>query len=234
MSGIMTAADEGMRIAEGIYGYEVEGQARASEVWRMTRLGDERVHVQALLRTEQRIIYGMDLTLDAQGQPETLTARMEQQGEVRASFSFVEGTVQGQIQRPQGGTPVHLNLPAGAVLFPASIAMRMLIGRALHLETDAEQPLTLCVIPVLDVAAQPLMPHLVGAQASVLGPETVDLLMAETPATRVLIEWPNHPPQHAWFDGHRFPVQWCWVSHEADGGSISHEFSLTRYAWHAT
>src|SRR6185437_9095913 len=99
----------------------------------ITRLDDARLHVQALLRTDQRIIYGMDLTLDAQGRAETLTARMESQGEVRASFAFVDDTVQGQIQHAQGATPVQLALPPGTLPFPASIAMRMLVGRQVNL-----------------------------------------------------------------------------------------------------
>jgi hypothetical protein len=228
----MTTPEEGTRLAEGIYSYSVDDHPNANEIWRLTRLADDRLHLQALLRTDQRVIYGMDLVMGADGTAEALEARVESQGEWRAALTFAAGAVQGQVRGPQGATPVQVALPPGTLPFPESIAMRFLLGRALDLAPEAEQTFSLCLIPVLEARGQPLVPHNVVARATVLGPETVDLLMAEVPATRVLIEWPDHAPQHGWFDARRFPVQWCWVRHTADGGNTSHEYSLTRYAWH--
>lgn len=228
----MTTPDAGTRLAEGIYSYTVDDRPNASEVWRLTRLPDDRLHLQALLRTDQRVIYGMDLVLGADGAAESLEARVESQGEWRGALTFAGGAVQGQVQGPQGATPVQVALPPGTLPFPEAIAMRFLLGRALDLTTEAEQSFSLCRIPVLEAHGQPLVPQVVVARATVLGPETVDLLMAEVPATRVLIEWPDHAPQHGWFDARRFPVQWCWVRHTADGGNAAHQYSLTRYAWH--
>jgi len=117
------------------------------------------------------------------------------------------------------------------VIYPEAIAMRMVLGKALDLSHEAEYTMPLCVVPVMDSIYPPLQPLLVKAQVSVLGVEDVDLLMATVSATHVLIEWAQHPPQHAWFDEHRFPVQWSWVGHDTEGASVTHTFALTRYAW---
>jgi hypothetical protein len=229
----MTTPDQGTPVAEGVYSYTIDDRPNANEIWRMTRLSDGRLHTQTILRTEQRIIYGMDLVRDATGAAIALEARLESQGAWQASLSIASGAVQGQIQGPQGATPVQVALPPGALLCPEAIALRYALGQALNLTPEAEQTVPLCLVPVVEARGQPLVPQVVTAHTTVMGLETVDLLMAEVPAMRVLIEWPDAPPQHAWFDERRFPIQWCWVRAHADGTSAQHMYSLTRYAWHS-
>ena len=228
----MTAADATTRLAEGAYSYTIDDRPHATEVWRLNRLADDRLHMQSILGQEQRMLYAMDLVISTTGTPESLSARVGgTQGEMQATFAFTPGRVHGQRQEPTGATPFDLALPSHALPFPESIAMRFLLGRALNLTDENEQTVPLCVIPVFS-GGEPLLPQLVMARATVMGTEDVDLLMATVPATRVLIEWPNHPPQHGWFDARRFPVQWYWVGRENDGATTAHEHSLTRYAWH--
>lgn len=231
----MTAPESGTRLAEGIYDYTLDDRSFAKEIWRITRLDDDQTHLQTILSTEGQIRYGIDLLLDAALVPTTMEARVNTpEGEVRGRYGFSAGAVQGQIARPgAAAAPMQLAVPAQTLPLPESIAMRWLIGRALNLTDENEQALSLCLIPIAEEGGPPLEPRLVAARATVLGQETVDLLMADVPATRVLLEWPGMPPQHAWFDARRFPVQWAWVGHAGAGGAgMSHAMSLTRYAWH--
>ncbi|MBA3823415.1 MAG: hypothetical protein H0X24_05830 [Ktedonobacterales bacterium] len=231
----MTAPENGTRLAEGIYDYTLDDRSFAKEIWRITRLDDAQTHLQTILSTEGQIRFGIDLLLDAGGLPTDMEARVNTpEGEVRGHYVFSAGGVQGQIARPgAAATPVQLALPANTLPLPESIAMRWLIGQAINLADENEQALTICLIPIAEEGGTPLEPRLVAARATVLGQETVELLMADVGATRVLLEWPGMPPQHAWFDARRFPVQWAWVGHAgAAGAGMSHTMSLTRYAWH--
>ncbi len=227
-----TPAGEGMLIAQGVYDYSVDDHPRAKEIWRMTQLPDGRLHMQTLFGTGQQAFFGMDLIFTAQGAAEELQARIdERDGKHSAALQFDGGGVRGQIAEPAGQRPVEISLPVGTIVMPQSIALRYLVGQTLDLTSDAEQPLSLCLVPVIDERYPPLQPQLISARATVLGSESVDLLMAAVTATHVLIEWPNYPPQHGWFDERCFPVQWYWVGHNAEGASVAHLYSLSRYAW---
>jgi hypothetical protein len=230
---LMTAAEEHARLAEGAYSYTLDDRPYATELWRLNRLTDDRLHLQTLLGVEKRVLYAMDLVIGANGMAESLEARLSSpKGDQQATLNFSPGGISGQVQRPEGVTPVQLAAAPQTLPLPESIATRFVVGRALDLASDHEQTLSLCLVPVFS-GGQPLTPQIVTARATVMGPESVDLLMATVTATRVLIEWPNHPPQHGWFDERRFPVQWYWVGRQEDGASVAHEYSLTRYAWHA-
>jgi len=225
----------GTRLAEGIYDYTLDDRSFAKEIWRITRRDDEQVHLQTILSTDQQIRYGIDLLLDATGAPTVVEVRVNTaDGEIRGQYGFSAGGMRGQIARPgAAATPVQLALPAGTLPLPESIAIRWLLGRTLNLADENEQALALCLIPIAEEGGMPLEPRLVTARATVLGQETVELLMADVPAIRVLLEWPGMPPQHAWFDARGFPVQWAWVGHaNAGGAGMAHTMSLTRYAWH--
>lgn len=229
----MAAPEEGIRLAEGIYSYTLDDRPYAAEVWRINRLEDNRVHMQALLGVGQQMLYGMDLVLDQQGEAQSLDARVQQRtGLIRASLTFSADAVRGQSGTTEAPEPIDLTLPPQTCLFPESIAMRFLLGQRLDLTTEADQVVSLCSVPVLDEHQPALKPRVVTARATVLGPEPVELLMATVTATRVLIEIPDHPPQHGWFDDHRFPVQWYRLGDGPQGERIAHEFALTRYAWH--
>lgn len=229
----MAAPGEGIRLGEGMYGYTIDDRSHASEIWRLTRREDDRLHMQAMLGSGTQALYGMDLLIGVNGAVEALDARVqERSGERHGQFSFSASAVRGQIAAQGHTQPVELALPPGTQLCPESIAMRFLIGQTLDLANEAEQTLPLCLITVRDDPQTSLVPRLVAARATVLGSEPVELLMATVQATRVLIEWPDHAPQHAWFDEHRFPVQWFWLGPGPSGPDASHECSLTRYAWH--
>ncbi|HKD74950.1 MAG TPA: hypothetical protein VKB76_05620, partial [Ktedonobacterales bacterium] len=215
-----TPVDEGMLIAQGVYDYSVDDHPRAKEIWRMSQLPDSRIHMQTIFGSGQQAFFGMDLIFTAQGVTDELHARIdERDGKHSVALQFDGGGVRGQITEPAGQRPVEIALPAGTSVMPQSIALRYLVGQSLDLTSDAEQPLSLCLIPVIDERYPPLQPQAVKALATVLGSEAVELLMATVTATHVLIEWPNHPPQHGWFDERRFPVQWYWVGHDAQGTS---------------
>lgn len=224
---------EGKLIAEGMYSYTVDDRSRAAEVWRLYRLDDDRLHMQTLLGVGQQILYGMDLRTSPDGTSSELMARLHDQGSERlVRLAYEPGHVQGAVQDTNGQHAIDLTVPAAALLFPAAIATRFSLGRSLDLSTENEQSHALVVVPVLDAPHKPaLQPYVVQAQATVLGPEAVDLLMATVTASHVLIEWPDHPPQHAWLDERRFPIQWSWVEQDAHGVSATHTYSLTRYAW---
>jgi hypothetical protein len=235
MAHPMTAPESGTRLAEGIYDYTLDDRSFAKEIWRITRLDDDQTHLQTILSTEGQIRYGIDLLVGVDGAPIELEARVNTpDGEVRGRYGFSAGAVQGQIARPGAAVaPVQLAVPPRTLPLPESIAMRWLIGQALNPADESEQTLSLCLIPIAEEGGAPLEPRLVAARATVLGTETVELLMADVVATRVLLEWPGMPPQHAWFDARRFPVQWAWVGYAGAGGAaMSHTMSLTRNAWH--
>jgi hypothetical protein len=169
------------------------------------------------------------------GTPTLVEARVNTpNGELRGQYAWQGGVLNGQLARPGAAPqPLQLALPPGTLPLPEAIALRWLVGRALDLASENEQAVSLCLIPIAEEGGAPLEPRLVTASATVLGQETVELLMADVLATRVLLEWPGMPPQHAWFDAHRFPVQWAWVGHAGAGGpGMSHTMTLTRYAWH--
>jgi len=225
--------DAGTKLAEGVYDYTVDDQPRAKEVWRLNELADGRLHIQSLLGSGQHIYFGMDLVLDPSGTPHELHAQVDGQGgKSSAVYTFGADGVTGTLTAPDGVQPLTLALPPGTLPLPEAIAMRYLIGQRLDLTSTNEQPLSLCIIPIMDEHNPPLRPFHVAARATVLGVETVELLLADVSATHVLIEWPNHSPQHAWFDERRFPVQWYWLGHGAPNESTAYQLSLSRYAWH--
>jgi hypothetical protein len=221
---------EGTVIAEGQYSYMVDDRPKGSEMWRITRLEDGRILVQALLGAGQHILYGMDMMTNTEGGIEALTIQIPDAdgGAVtrRAALHFTPGAVRGQIEGAEGRAPIDLGIPPNTLPYPASIATRFLIGRSVNLTIEQDQPLSLCVISIPE--SQPSPPIIVKASATVLGPEPVDLLMATIDATHVLIEWPGHPPQHVWLDERRFPIRWYWVDSDTD---TAQDFSLSRYIW---
>jgi hypothetical protein len=226
-----TPTDEGIRLAEGMYEYTLDDRPRAKEMWRLTRLFDNRLHMQTLMGTGSEFFFGMDLTMDANGTVESLQVRLNgNQGEQQASFSFDDRKISGTISGPKGNNPVELELPPHTLIVPESIATRFLIGQIIDWTTDEEQVMSICLVPILSPHYPPLQPVLFNAHMTVLGNEAVDLLMATVTANHVLLEWPGYPPQHAWFDEHHFPVQWYWVRQE-DNKMVAHNYALTRYTW---
>lgn len=225
--------NEGTQLAEGIYDYTVDDHPRAKEIWRMTQLLDGRIHMQSLLGSGQQAFFGIDLILNPRNVAEEMHIQVdERDGKHGAALAFAQDGVRGQIVGPAGPQSVALALQPGTLPLPESIAMRYLVGQAIDFTTEAEQPLALCLVPIIDEHYTSLQPVQVMARATVIGSESVDLLMATITATHVVIEWPDHPPQHGWFDEHHFPVQWYWLAHGSDGNSVAHEFNLSRYAWH--
>jgi hypothetical protein len=222
---------EGTRIAEGVFTYSVDDRPQGAEMWRLTQIDPDHLHCQALFVHNQQPLYGMELIAAPDGRPEQIDARLHRpDNERRAHLEFSAGAARGAITTPTESHPIDLQLPTDAVTFPEAIALRSWLGQRIDFTTDAEQTLNLCAIPVLTAPEQALLPRSVTARITVLGPETVELLMAEVQATRVIIEMPGHVPHHAWFDVHRFPVQWYWVAPDNSGASVEHAYSLTRYS----
>lgn len=220
-------------IAEGMYSYTIDGRPRAAEMWRISSSPDGRSQLQALLGAGQQILFAMDVLTNPAGAVEALSVQIPPadggQPQRRAAYHFTPGAVRGQVEVDGARQPIDLTLPAEALPYPAAISARFLLGRTLNLTSEDDQPLDLCVIGVPE--EQPTPPQVVHATATVLGQEPVDLLMATISATHVLLEWPGNPPQHAWFDEHRFPIRWYWVGPSPDSVSAEHDFSLGRYAW---
>jgi hypothetical protein len=228
----MSAPESGTLVAQGIFSYTVDDRPRASETWRMSRLPDDRLHIQSLTGAGQQIFYGMDVLVGAGGVVDEIHLRVQgQDGERQAALRFEGDGVRGQVTGPQGARQIALALPVGALPYTESIAPRMVLGRALDFSREDDQPLDLCIVPVMGERGAPLEPALAHASAAVLGSEEVELLMANVAATHVVFDVPGNPPQHAWFDERRFPVRWYWVGHQADGSAAAHELSLVRYGW---
>ena len=225
--------NEGIQLAEGIFDYTIADHPHAKEIWRMTQRPDSRIHMQSLLGSGQQPFFGIDLLLSPHYVSQELRAQIEgSTGEYSVALAFMAEGVRGQLTNPNGQQAIDIAAPTGTIPVPDSMAMRYLIGRAIDFTTPAEQTLSLCLVPILDEHYPPLQPVPVMAHITVLGEESVDLLMATVTAKHVLIEWPNHAPQHGWFDERHFPVQWSWTGHNAQGGTVAHEFQLSRSAWH--
>jgi hypothetical protein len=230
---VMTTPAHGEMLAKGVYDYTLDDRPRAKEMWQVARLEDGRVHIQTMLGTGQEIFYGTDVILDTTGAIEHVQVRIQdkqgKQGEHTGSYQIEGQILRGELVANGKTTPVEVTLPEHALILTECIAARSVIGQALDLTSDAEQPLSLCLLPVLSEYYAPLQPVLVEATATSLGAESVDLLMAPVTATHVLLEWSGHPPQHVWFDENGMPVQWYWLGRNPEGGSIVHEYALSRH-----
>ncbi len=223
---------EGTPVAMGVYAYTMDDRPRASEQWRLTRLPGDRLHAQSIMGVGQQVLFGVDELIGSDGAVEELQARTHgQNGDRHAVLTFDGNEVRGQITDSHGTRAIALSVPPATLPLTFAVAPRIVLGRALDLSREDEQPLSLCQVPVFEENRAPLEPVLAQARATVLGVEEVELLMATVSAHHVLFEMAGHPPQHGWFDERRFPVRWYWLGHSAEGASVAHELSLTRYAW---
>ncbi len=234
MSEMHTPEDlVGNVIAQGLYRYTIDDRTVGMERWRMTRLENGQSHLQILRGNGSLLLFGIDLLMDPDGQVTKFTMRVPdgQNGppQVRLSLRVEPLVLRGQVGDPTGLQPFEVPIPPGTLLYTSAIAAHLLIGRAIDMTSEADQPLTICDVALLEQHPGP--GSLLSATATVLGEEPVELLMATVSAQHVLFEIAHHAPQHAWFDEHRLPVRWYWVG-PADGTpSAAHELSLERVQW---